>query len=177
VLDGLEGADQPQVDYADYCSGDGFFADGNYQCFSAIMSNPLNTPIGMALAVDQVATAKYLQEKETAELMATSTGVLPQVNENGDVKIPSSVVEEIQLQQVKLPLESLANGDTSVFSMLIETFAVQLIVSIMDKGLGEVENASNQNSDAFDSQFGDQLGDMMDGMGPGADFGGFDDLF
>lgn len=159
VVTGMNGDTAVTVNYSEFC-GDtsNFFADGNFKCFSAIMSNPVNTPVGMALAVDQIAAAKYKQEKEKAKLLATSTGVLPQIDENGNVTLPTSVVEAIQLQQVTLPLEALANGDNKAFSMLIKSLAVQMITDIINNGLSSTEESNNKNMDAYKRQYGEEVG-------------------
>lgn len=170
VLNGLEGKNTPTVDYANYCDGDSYFSKGNFECFSAIMSNSLNTPIGMALAIDQAAAAKYQQEKETATLIATSPGVLPQLDENNNVTNSSSVVEAIQLQQITLPLEALANGDNSVFSSLIESFAVSLITEIIEQGMGEAEQSLDKNLKAFENQYNSKIGDLSNSVGPASQY-------
>jgi hypothetical protein len=173
VINNLEGNSVPRVDYMEHCPSDGdFFADGNFKCFSAIMSNSLNTPIGMALAVDQVANTKYQQQKEVAELEATSSGTLRQKDEQGNTVVPKSVVEEIQLQQITLPLEALANGDNNAFSSLIQSFAVQLVTNVIERGLGEVEQGIEQNLDAFERQYQDELGNLSDTVGPAAEYSG-----
>jgi hypothetical protein len=173
VLDQWEGKNTPTVDYAEHCgdmSDGNYFSDGNFKCFSAIMSNPVNTPIGMALAVDEATAIKYQQEKEVAMLIATSTGTLPDIDENGNVRLPKSVVEEIQLQQITLPLEALANGDSSVFSSMIQSFAVSLIVGIVERGLGEVEESVDKNVKSFTSQYEKEYGKMMEKIGPAASY-------
>lgn len=176
VIDSWEGNDAPTVDYMEYCSDSSdLFADGDFRCFSAIMSNPINTPIGMALAVDQVTAAKYQQEKEVAQLIATSTGALPQLDESGNVTLPSSVVEEIQLQQITLPLQALANGDASVFSSMIQSFAITLLTKIVNDGMSEAQEQMNKNSTAFQNQFQSQFGDIQQSLGPGSNYSSYDD--
>ena len=171
VIESAEGTDEMVVDLAE-CTGDSFFSEGDYKCFSSIFSNPLNTPIGMALATDQVMQAKYQEEMAIAQLKATSSGTLPQENEEGDVVNPSSVVEEIQLQQITLPLEALANGDSNAFSSLIQSFAVQLITGVVERGLGEVEQSIDENMDAFRDQYEEEMGDYYDAVGPAMEYAG-----
>lgn len=173
VLDEWEGKNMPTVDYAEFCSdtsSGNYFADGNFKCFSAIMSNPVNTPIGMALAVDQATAEKYEQEKAVAMLKATSSGALPDIDEDGRVRLPSSVVEEIQLQQITLPLESLANGDSSAFSSMIQSFAVTLIVGIVERGLGEVDESIDKNVKSFTKQYEKEYGKIAEKVGPAASY-------
>lgn len=173
VIDGWEGKNVPVVDYQNYCpASSDFFADGNFQCFSAIMSNPVNTPIGIALATDQVAAAKYAQTQAQAEIEATSSGVLADKDENGNIKLPSSVVEEIQLQQITLPLEALATGDTGVFSNMIQSFAVGLVVGVVERGLGEVEESIDKNTAAFEKQYNEQYNNMKQDIGPALEYTG-----
>lgn len=173
VIDSWEGKDTPTVDYAEHCgdiSGGNYFADGNFKCFSAIMSNSVNTPIGMALAVDKATAEKYIQEKEVALLKATSSGVLPEIGSDGRVKLPRSIVEEIQLQQITLPLESLANGDSSVFSSMIQSFAVSLIVGVVERGLGEVEESVDKNVKSFSKQYEKEYDNMTKKTGPASNY-------
>lgn len=168
IIDSKDG-NQMVVDLAD-CTGDSFFSDGDYKCFSSIFSNPLNTPIGMALATDQVLQASYQKEKEIAQTEATSSGVLGQKNEKGEITNPSSVVEEIQLQQITLPLEALANGDSNVFSSAIQSFAITLITDVVERGLGEVEQSIDENMDAFRRQYEEEMGDYYDTVGPALEY-------
>ncbi len=172
VIDQWKGTTQPSVDYMNYCSNPSdVFADGNYRCFEAIIANPLNTPIGMALAMDAITAAQYEKEQLVAQTTAQSSGVLPQLDpETGDIVLPSSVVEEIQLQRIKLPLEALANGDSSVFSSMIQSFAVSLIVGIVERGLGEVDQAVDQNVKAFQKQYREEMGEYYDTIGPAINY-------
>ncbi len=189
VLDQWRGKTTPTVDYMNYCNlsgssggysganyftgegGDGgIFADGNFLCFSSIFSNPLNTPIGLALAVDTATAAKYQQEQEIAKLMATSSGVLPDIDINGLVKVPADMVAYIQRAQADLPLQALAAGNAKVFSSLIQAFAVTMIVGIMQRGLGEVNEAIDKNIAAFQWQYQEKFGDLMNKVGPVASY-------
>ena len=170
VIKSWEGKNESSVDLADYCSDTSdVFADENWDCFASIWNNPLNTPIGMALAVDRTTAAKYQQEKEVATLMATSTGTLPQVDEEGDVSLPNSLVEEIQKQQVTLPLEALANGDNDAFSSMIQSFAVSLITSIVEDGLSEMDESMDKNSESTDDQLDEDLDGYDDTTNPYSD--------
>lgn len=167
VIESWEGKNKQTVDLADYCSDTSdVFSEGNWDCYSAIWNNPVNTPIGMALAVDRATAAKYEAEKNVATLMATSTGTLPQVDGEGNVSLPSSLVEEIQKQQVTLPLEALANGDNNAFSSMIQSFAVSLITSIVEDGLSEMDESMNKNSESFKNQLGEDLGGYSNTTNP-----------
>lgn len=188
VLDEWSGKVTQTVDYMDYCNlsggsgvgganyltgqgGDGgIFADGNFLCFSAIMANPINTPVGMALAVDRATGAKYQQEQEVAKLMATSTGVLPSIDLNGMITVPADMVAYIQRAQAEVPLAALAAGDSKVFSTLIQSFAVTMIVGIMQRGLGEVSEAIDKNIASFRRQYQEKFGDVMNTIGPAASY-------
>ena len=155
--------------YRSACSNTtNYFADGNFDCYDAIINTAM--PFKMALDMDAIMTAKYQQEKETAALEATSSGVLPAKNEKGDIINPSSVVEEIQLQRITLPLEALANGDSKAFSSLIQSFAVNLIVSVVERGLGEVEASVDENINAFERQYSEQMGQYYDKIGPAINY-------
>ncbi len=170
IIDAWKSEKTNTSDYADYCSDTSdIFSDGNFDCFNAIMANPLNTPIGIAMAVDKETAAKYQNEKEIATLMATSTGTLPQVDEDGDVSLPSSLVEEIQKQQVTLPLEALANGDNDAFSSMIQSFAVSLITSIVEDGLSEMDESMDKNSESTDDQLDEDLEGYEDTTNPYSD--------
>ena len=170
VIDEWDGKNEPTVDFAESCSGDDYFSDGDFKCFSAITSNPINMPVGMALAVDSAMSAKFKAEQQIAELEATSSGVLPGKDDSGDVKLPSSVVEEIQLQQITLPLESLANGDSGAFSKIIQSFAVSLIVKIVQDGLSETQDSFDKNKDSYNDKYNDQLDKLNDRSGPGSQY-------
>lgn len=137
ALTQLQDTTTPTITYEDACTGDSFFTDGTFKCFNTLMSNSLNTPVGMALAVDNVHDAKKAQEVILQEAKADFSGVLPDIDENGNVKLVSSVVEEIQLQQIKLPLQALATGDTKVFSSVIKGVAASMMMEIVKNGFPE----------------------------------------
>lgn len=142
VLAQLQNTTTPTITYEDDCTGDGFFTDGTFKCFSTIMSNSLNTPVGMALAVENVHDAKKVQEERIQEAKADFSGVLPDVDESGNIKLPSSVVAEIQLQQIKLPLGALVAGDTKVFSSVIKGVSTSMIMEIVKNGFPEENSPS-----------------------------------
>jgi hypothetical protein len=172
VIDSWKGENQPSVDYAEHCTGGDFFADGNYKCFSAIMAKPENTPIGMALATDAAMSAKYAAEQKVQDLTAKSSGVLPAKDAQGNTKIPSSMVEVIQNQQVNLPLEALANGDSNVFSSVIQSFATTLIVGVVERGLGEVQSSVGANMQAISGQMSSEMNNMSSQLGPEFQYSG-----
>lgn len=175
VLDDWNGKNEMKADYDEYCSSTSeLFADGNYLCFDAIMANPVNTPIGLKQEMDKAMVAKYQQEQDVAKLTATSPGTLPQYDDNGDVELPNSVVEEIQKQQVTLPLDALANGDSNVFSELIQSFAVELITNVINNGLSEAQDSMDKNNDAFQNQYDDEYGNASSSAGP--EYDNYDDL-
>ena len=145
-----------------------YFADGNFDCYDAIINTAM--PFKMALEMDSVMTAKYEQEKEKAALEATSSGVLPAKDDKGNIINPKSIVEEIQLQRITLPLEALANGDSGAFSSLIQSFAVTLIVGVVERGLGEVEESVDENVNAFERQYSEQMGEYYDKVGPAINY-------
>lgn len=184
VLDQWEGTATPTVDYMDYCNlsggsasftGEGdvygsIFGDGNFRCYSAIMDNPVNTPVGMMLAVDQATAAKYQQEQKIATLMATSEGVLPDMDENGNVRVPAHVIEFFQTASMETILDSLAASDTRAFSVIIQGFAATMITQIMQKGLGEVNEAIDRNMASFNRQYQKEYGSLMNTAGPEATY-------
>ena len=61
VIANWKGSKKATVDFASACSGDAII-DQDYKCLSKILSNPLNSPIGMAIAVDASIAAKYQEE-------------------------------------------------------------------------------------------------------------------
>ncbi len=171
VLDQWEGKNQLTTDYAESCpAGDDFFADDSFKCFGAITSNSMNMPVGMALAVDRATSLKYEAEKQVAMITATSSGTLPDIDEDGNIKLPSSVVEAIQLQQITLPLEALANGDSGAFSSLIQSFAVSLITKVINNGMSEAQNSSKKNKDAFNKKYNKQLENENQKSGPSSEY-------
>ncbi len=172
VLDGWKGKNQPSVDYAEHCTGGGYFAGGDYKCLTAIAANHLNTPIGMALATDTATSAKYVAEQKVQDLTAKSSGVLPAKDAQGNTKIPSSMVEVIQNQQVNLPLEALANGDSNVFSSVIQSFATTLIVGVVERGLGEVQSSVGANMQAISGQMSSEMNNMSSQLGPEFQYSG-----
>ncbi len=169
VIKEWEGEKSDYNAYRSVCSNTtNYFADGNFDCYDTIINTAM--PFKMALDMDALMTAKYQQEKEKATLEATSSGVLPAKNEKGDIINPKSIVEEIQLQRITLPLEALANGDSSAFSSLIQSFAVSLIVGVVERGLGEVEASVDENINAFERQYIEQMGQYYDKIGPVMDY-------
>jgi hypothetical protein len=165
IIKKWSGDGKATVDYQEHCGSD-YFANGDYKCFSAIMSNPLNTPLGMALATDGMVAAKYQAEQLEAQVTATSSGVLPAMDEIGNIKLPSSIVETIQSQQITLPLDALANGDSGVFSSAIQSFAIGIITDIVERGLGTVQEAAEKNVAAIESQYDTQMKEMSAKVGP-----------
>ena len=169
VIKEWEGGTSNYDAYRSVCSDtSNYFADGNFDCFDTIIDTAM--PFKMAMEMDAVMSAKFEQEKETAALEAMSSGVLPAKNDNGDIINPKSIVEEIQLQRITLPLEALANGDSSAFSSLIQSFAVSLIVGVVERGLGEVESSANENIAAFERQYNEQMGEYYDKVGPAINY-------
>ncbi|PID51874.1 MAG: hypothetical protein CR972_04880 [Candidatus Moraniibacteriota bacterium] len=148
------------------CTGNTIFSEGDFDCFEQLLSAPQNNPIGMALTMDQTMRSNYEKEKEIAELRATSSGALDQQDEKGNTVLPKSIVEEIQLQQITLPLEALANGDSSVFSSAIQAFAVTLITNVVNRGLSEVDQAIDENMNAFRNQYVKEMGGLYSEIGP-----------
>lgn len=147
MLTQLQNTDTPTISYEDECTGDDFFADGNYKCFGAIMDNTLNIPTGMAMEVDKAYDEKKKTEQIIQESKAGFSGVLPDINEDtGDIKLVSSVVEEIQLQQIKLPLQALATGDTKVFSSVIKGVAASMMMEIVKNGFPEENQSKDRQS-------------------------------
>ncbi len=171
VIDNLDNKTPLQADYAAYCEGDDFFATGDYTCFSAIFNNPsANTIYGIALETEKAYGAAYQQEQFIQKMYATSDGSLPILNPDGSVKVPKSVVEALQLQQVTLPLEALANGDSGVFSTAIQSFAVALITDVIEQGVGEVEQNINDNVAAFHNQYLKDLDNIGTQVGPAVQY-------
>ncbi len=155
--------------YRNACSGlSNPFAGENLDCYNAIINTAM--PIKVALDMDALMSAKYQEEQEKAKLEAVSSGVLPAKDESGNITNPKSIVEEIQLQRIKLPLEALANGDSSAFSSLIQSFAVSLIVGVVERGLGEVESSAQENIKAFERQYQEQIGQYYDKIGPALNY-------
>jgi hypothetical protein len=137
VIESKQSNEQITIDYDEKCSNiseNNYFSQG-IDCFTAIISNPANMPITTALITDTVYKEAYEAEQLIKKEMANTSGVIPTVDENGDVQLPSSVVEELQLQQIKLPLEALATGDTNVFATAIQSVAVTMITEIVIQGI------------------------------------------
>ena len=171
VIDAWSGENQPTVDLADYCSNTSdVFADGDWACYEALWSNSYNTPIGMAIATDRAMSSKFMQEKEIANLIATSSGSLPQFDENGNVSLTSDMVASIARSQAMLPLEALANGDSNIFSSLIQSFAITLLTRIVNQGLSETQESFDKNNSAFQKQYKEEFGSISNSMGPGSSY-------
>ncbi len=137
MLAQLQNTDTPTIDYEDECTGSTTFSEGNYKCFGAIMDNTLNIPTGVAMEVDKAYDEKKETEQKIQEAKADFSGVLPDIDENGNIKLVKSVVEEVQLQQIKLPLQALATGDTKVFSSIIKGVAASMMMEIVKNGFPE----------------------------------------
>ncbi|MEA3323276.1 MAG: hypothetical protein U9Q12_03560 [Patescibacteria group bacterium] len=148
MLTQLQNTNTPTIDYEDECTGNDFFSEGNYKCFATVMDNSLNIPTGMAMEVDKAYDEKKETEQKIQEAKASFSGVLPDVDENGNIKLPSSVVEEIQLQQIKLPLQALAAGDTKVFSSVIKGVAASMMMEIVKNGFPEDNQSENSQSNS-----------------------------
>ncbi len=189
VLDQWSGKVTSTVDYMNYCnlsgpsggygganyftgqSGEGgIFADGNFLCFSSIFANPVNTPIGLALAVDMETAAKYQQEQEVAKLMATSTGVLPDIDQNGLVKNPAYIMQYLQEINLRTIVGSISQIDTKAFSTLIQALAIATFSQVVHKGLSEVNEAVDKNIASFQRQYQEKFGELMDQAGPAASY-------
>jgi len=170
IIDDLKGETQKTITYTEYCQDNSFFVGGNYDCFDSLFSNSINTPFGMYLETEAVSSATYQSEQLKAQLMATSTGVLPTLKDNGDVLLVSSIVNEVQLQQITLPLEALANGDSGVFSSAIQSFAVGLIMKIVKNGVDNAANNASKNIDAYKRQYNEQMQEVSNQVGPALNY-------
>ncbi len=166
VIDNWSGDSQPTTTYAEHCNGDSI----NLECFNSMMSNPVNNKYGMQLVMEETIASKFAVEQLDAQITATSSGILPDKDENGNIKLPSSIVETIQEQQITLPLEALANGDSNVFSMVIQTFAISIMTDIVNRGLGTVQQSADKNQSAFESKYENQMQEMKTSTGPSANY-------
>jgi hypothetical protein len=131
TLTALADTSIPTIDFQDECTGEDYFSEGNFKCFTKITSNPLNMPIGMAVATEDAFVRSYLQKKEMQEANAAYSGVISSMDDDGNIKLPSAMVLEIQNQQIKLPLAALAAGDTDVYASFIKSFAATLSTKIV----------------------------------------------
>lgn len=188
VLDDWRGKNMPTVDYMDYCnlsggsgmgganyltgqsSDGGIFADGNFLCFSAIMSNSVNTPIGLAMALDQEMLAKYQQEKDVASLMATSTGILPELDAYGNVKKSLNDVQNLMNMPFRIWEEALANADSKAFATLIQAYVVAMIADIAERGFSTVGDAVSNNVATMGNKYQQEYGKVLDRVGPTASY-------
>jgi len=169
VISQWEGGSSNYDAYRSACSDpSNYFANGDFTCFDTIIETGM--PFKMALDMDAVMNTTFEQEQKKAALEATSSGVLPAKDAKGNIINPKSIVEEIQLQRITLPLEALANGDSGAFSSLIQSFAVTLIVGVVERGLGEVEAAVDENVNAFERQYTEQMGPYYDKIGPAMNY-------
>lgn len=147
------------------------FSDGNMVCFSIIMGNTENLPAGIAA----LAEAKYAQNvdeaKEIAKVQASGGGVLPILDENGNVKLPKALVESLQIKGVTMPLDAITNGDnSSVFSNLIQTLAMKIITQAVNNGLGEEAIKAQGNYSRSSSKYSKQHRNASEQHGPGLDY-------
>jgi len=156
------------VNYAEHCPNG--IESGDINCLIHVMQDKQNNPIGMTIIMDAALAGQYEVEQKQAELIATSTGVLPTFDEDGKVKLPSALVNEVQLQQVTLPLQALANGDSGVFSSAIQSFAVGLIMNIVNEGIQEASDAVDKNMNSFNKQYDEQMGELSNTVGPALEY-------
>ncbi len=141
TLAALTDTSTPTIDFQDECTGENYFSEGNFKCFTKIISNSLNMPIGMAVATEDAFVQSYNQKKEMQEANAAYSGVISSMDDDGNIKLPSALVLEIQNQQIKLPLAALAAGDTSVFSSVIKSFAATLTTKIVTEGIQQTSQS------------------------------------
>ncbi len=171
----IDGNVQAEVDIMDICDPlEGLFSQGNWDCFETMMNNPLNTPVGLAMA-----TERHLAET-TAELQLTAQGVaqssnggfLPITDSDGNITLPAGVVAELQIKGVTLPLDAIANSDSEAFSTLIQAFTMSAISNVVNYGLGEVNKKFQNSSSQFSSAFSVEYNNSLELNGPGIMFEG-----
>ena len=73
--------------------------------------------------------AEVRRLQEVATLKAISSGVLPNVDEKGEVIAPSILIQEMETSRVSLPLSSLANSDNvaQVLAMVVSNYIVSAV--------------------------------------------------
>ena len=169
IIDSWEKPDSNYTAYQDVCPDpSNVFADGTLDCYNAIIESGM--PFKMALDMDALMTTKFQQETAKATLDATSSGTLSAKDENGNIILPSSMVEEIQLQRITMPLQALANADSNVFSMVIKSFVVTLISQVIQRGVSQAQENINNNMKAFQDKYNSQLEEKRNQVGPAMDY-------
>ena len=165
----IEGGVQVEVDIMEICDPlEGLFSQGNWDCFETMMNNPINTPVGLAIATEGYLNQKTAEYQLTAQgvVQSSAGGFLPIVDVDGKVSLPSGVVAELQIKRVTLPIDAIANSDSEAFSVLIESFAMTAISNVVNYGLGEVNKQFQNSSSQFSSKFNLEYSSALETNGP-----------
>jgi len=69
------------------------------------------------------------KEQEVATLKAISSGVLPNVNDKGEVTSPSVLIQEMETSRISLPLSALANSDNiaEALAVVVSNYIVNAV--------------------------------------------------
>lgn len=162
-----------KVTIDDICNPlEGLFSQGDWDCFSEIMDNQINLPVGLAVATESYLNQKTEEYQLEAKVMAQSSegGFLPIIDVNGNVTLPSGITADLQTKIVTLPIDSVANSDSDVFSTLAQALTINTINKITQNGIGEVEKSYRNSSDKFSSRFGVSFTDALEKNGPETNF-------
>lgn len=146
----------------------GIFAQGDWDCFSEMMDNQLNLPVGLSIATEGYLNQKTAEYQLEAKAIADSSegGFLPIIDVNGNVTLPAGITADLQAKIVTLPIDSIANSDSEAFSTLIESFAVSTISEVVQYGLGETERSYRNTSNKFSSRINASYSDKLGEQGP-----------
>jgi len=128
----------PVYDLDNYCNDPNqVFAQGNWRCFNASISNPMNNPFGRDLVWRSEAIAKTAEIERLRSTQAlTYRGYLPQTI-NGEVITPGSLIADIQAQAQNIPNMILATAQN--IPEVITAVVTRMITQTIRQGIGNAQ--------------------------------------
>lgn len=136
-----------QINLRNYCPNDpkDIFGNGDWRCYNAITSHPLNNPYGYTLAAQSAYASQYARAQQTANAkFIANKGVRNITDSKGNVLTPGSFVFEVQVGSLKLPLDMLANADGSAAVTFMQAAATKVIISTIQQGIGYARSRIQQ---------------------------------
>ena len=144
----------------------------NWRCFNALISNPLNNPIGFSLAT-QAERDEQLSRQRQIALLEQERGFLPTKDRLGNVLTPGSVVAELKFAGVTLPIKAIIEGDASVVASAMQAIASRFATRAILQGIGTVQQKVQREILQATGNVDRGVSQYADFYGPGAIFDPF----
>lgn len=144
---GGTGGTKVGMDFSNYCPGDpkDMFGGGDWRCYNAITQNPYNNPYGYTQAAHSAYRSAYSRSAATAaNTFVANKGLRNITDSKGNVLTPGSLVFEVQVGSLRLPLDMLANADGAAAATLLQAAATKVITATIQGGIGYARSRIQQ---------------------------------